>query len=782
MAIEASTSNAPAIVEVSIDGKPASIGHDHEFLYVVRGHHKHTEAQTSKAYVRVPLALVLNASFVSDSDGGSLLVRLLSPPVQAQGSDTPGPFSFFKKSKAQPTCMEPLSEQAYEALTPLQRSERLREQLEGPCSSLRLVKIEARVVANKHGADVETKTHAWVDTVMTRAYKDVKPYRRVKILINPVGGPGKGRQLFESRVRPILEAAGCKLDVTITSHRMHGVEIARDLKVEDYDAVGIVSGDGLLHEMLNGFATRKDADKALTLPLAPIPAGSGNAMSINLLGIQQGFSLALACLNVIKGRSMKLDLLRVTQPASAFPPGVPVPGRPASGAHGKRAAAKARRDGTLNGSNGGSARGSEDVARLVDAPSSPFVQYYSFLSQAIGIVADLDLGTEHLRALGDTRFIIGYATSVLRNASCDVDIDIKLGRRGSKNRAEMRQRVIEFNRGAQSHSGDVQDNTPTTQGEENEASTSAELVHGAVTEPLSTDGNPPPPFDLHDPSWPHTFLQQSSARKAAAALGSSQEGSQSSSSGWVRIHEPIASLYAGKLPFVSRDLMQFPFALPNDGTIDVAMILHAGGRVAKVPENGYAETGQLVYQKAMSYLKVEAIRVTPKRKEGDKKLKNGGLISIDGEKVPYAAFQVEVAQGSPAQKFKMSLSAAAKQIVVVVGAGPGLGFSVARKFAEQGHPVALLSRSKDRLKSLASQINSLNHGKAVAYAVDVQDETSVHETIDSIQDHFSSGKGGAEHQGAFIHTGVFNPGGGFVFAPFLETKPSQVEDALKTQV
>lgn len=130
----------------------------------------------------------------------------------------------------------------------------------------------------------------------------------------------------------------------------------------------------------------------------------------------------------------------------------------------------------------------------------------------------------------------------------------------------------------------------------------------------------------------------------------------------------------------------------------------------------------------------------------------------------------------------MSLSAAAKQIVVVVGAGPGLGFSVARKFAEQGHPVALLSRSKDRLESLASQINSLDHGKAVAYAVDVQDENSVHQTIDSIQDHFSSGKGGAEHQGAFIHTGVFNPGGGFVMAPFLETKPSQIEDAFKTQV
>jgi len=492
---------------------------------------------------------------------------------------------------------------------------------------------------------------------MSRAYKDVKPYKRVKVLINPVGGPGKARQLFESRARPILEAAGCRLDITITSHRMHGLEIARDLKVEDYDAVGIVSGDGLIHEMLNGFATRPDADKALALPLAPIPAGSGDAMSINLLGSQQGFSLALACLNIIRGRPMKLDLLSVTQPASAFPPGVPVPGRPPSNTLGKRAAAKARRDATLNG--GASARESEDVATLIEAPSKPFVQYYSFLSQAIGILADLDLGTEHLRALGDTRFLIGYATSVIRNARCDVDIDVKLGARGSKNRAEMRQRVLDFNQtasagtetSAEAASGgeiaDVSDRQPAS-GEEqgSTAPTSHKLVHGVVTEPIVADTASLPPFDMRDPSWPHSFLSHSTPiRQIGINAADVPHGTTVSESGWARIQDPIASLYAGKLPFVSRDLMQFPFALPNDGTIDVAMILHAGGRAAKVPENGYAETGQLVYQKAMTYLKVEAIRVTPKLKEGDKRLKKGGLISIDGEKVPYAAFQVEVAQG-----------------------------------------------------------------------------------------------------------------------------------------
>ena len=85
MAIEPPTDSKAAIIEVSVDGKPACIGYDHEFLFVNKGHSKHAEGHSSKAYVRVPLALVLNASFVSDSDGGSLLVRFLSPPVQTHG-------------------------------------------------------------------------------------------------------------------------------------------------------------------------------------------------------------------------------------------------------------------------------------------------------------------------------------------------------------------------------------------------------------------------------------------------------------------------------------------------------------------------------------------------------------------------------------------------------------------------------------------------------------------------------------------------------------------------
>ena len=70
-----------------------------------------------------------------------------------------------------------------------------------------------------------------------------------------------------------------------TTHKLHAYEIARDLDLSrNYDAVVTVSGDGLIHEVLNGFAHHKNPGEALAIPIAPIPTGSGNGLALNLLG------------------------------------------------------------------------------------------------------------------------------------------------------------------------------------------------------------------------------------------------------------------------------------------------------------------------------------------------------------------------------------------------------------------------------------------------------------------------------------------------------------------
>jgi sphingosine kinase len=71
-----------------------------------------------------------------------------------------------------------------------------------------------------------------------------------------------------------------------TSHSGHAREIARELPLDAFDAVLCLSGDGLLHEVVNGFQDHAEPARALRVPLAPIPTGSGNATCLNLLGLK----------------------------------------------------------------------------------------------------------------------------------------------------------------------------------------------------------------------------------------------------------------------------------------------------------------------------------------------------------------------------------------------------------------------------------------------------------------------------------------------------------------
>ena len=64
--------------------------------------------------------------------------------------------------------------------------------------------------------------------------------------------------------------------------------------------------------------------------------------------------------------------------------------------------------------------------------------------------------------------------------------------------------------------------------------------------------------------------------------------------------------------------------------VDMALMLHGGGRAGKLRAINDAEKGVVVYDEAMIYLKVEAYRVTPRLPAGDPRLKKGGLMSIDG--------------------------------------------------------------------------------------------------------------------------------------------------------
>ncbi len=62
--------------------------------------------------------------------------------------------------------------------------------------------------------------------------------------------------------------------------------------------------------------------------------------------------------------------------------------------------------------------------------------------------------------------------------------------------------------------------------------------------------------------------------------------------------------------------------------------------------------------------------------------------------------------------------------VIVVGAGPGLGLALGWVFGGEGHPVALLGRSRERLQGLAAELAGSGH-QARAYHADAGDPASL---------------------------------------------------------
>ena len=96
------------------------------------------------------------------------------------------------------------------------------------------------------------------------------PKRKLLVLINPRSGPGKALQMWEGPCAPIFEAAWVETDVVVTTRANHALEYVRDMEgslADRYDGVVIVSGDGLMYEVLQG--TCEGAPQPRILPPSP---------------------------------------------------------------------------------------------------------------------------------------------------------------------------------------------------------------------------------------------------------------------------------------------------------------------------------------------------------------------------------------------------------------------------------------------------------------------------------------------------------------------------------
>lgn len=54
------------------------------------------------------------------------------------------------------------------------------------------------------------------------------------------------------------------------------------MNLNNYGAIAVVSGDGLISEVILGLLTRVDRNRALKLPILHIPCGTGNGLAASV--------------------------------------------------------------------------------------------------------------------------------------------------------------------------------------------------------------------------------------------------------------------------------------------------------------------------------------------------------------------------------------------------------------------------------------------------------------------------------------------------------------------
>lgn len=192
----------------------------------------------------------------------------------------------------------------------------------------------------------------------------VAPKYSAMVFINPVSGTGRALHSWTNRVRPLLEESG-RFDIistVVSKFPGHITELIQSVDIQNLDVIIAIGGDGLVNEIYNGiylgFAERH-REILSRLTVCPLPCGSGNGLSYSTLCASHDniFTLNSALRQLIRFRTAKRDLGLVE----------------------------------------------------FDGGSRIFSLTISW-----GLVADVDIGSEQLRCLGDARFGIYALMKIMK--------------------------------------------------------------------------------------------------------------------------------------------------------------------------------------------------------------------------------------------------------------------------------------------------------------------------------------------------------------------------------
>ncbi|XP_054887817.1 ceramide kinase-like protein isoform X2 [Poeciliopsis prolifica] len=194
-----------------------------------------------------------------------------------------------------------------------------------------------------HNASAE-HTHSWYNTLKELLTGFSSRPRYVKVFINPSSHKKEAVHIYRDHVAPLFKMADIRTDITatpllflsllsadgtisvvplfllaaikhtqpLTDRKGHALSVMKECKLDEYDGVVCVGGDGSVAELCHALVLRAqlDADSPenpvrAALPLGIIPAGSTDVVSCSVHGVRDPLTAAL---HVVLGHVQQVDM------------------------------------------------------------------------------------------------------------------------------------------------------------------------------------------------------------------------------------------------------------------------------------------------------------------------------------------------------------------------------------------------------------------------------------------------------------------------------------------
>jgi len=202
------------------------------------------------------------------------------------------------------------------------------------------------------------------------------PRREILVFINPYGGKRNSVNIYETKVRPMLEEANINPTTIITERQYHASHYVATENIRKFSAIISIGGDGMLAEVFDGIKAREDMEEVLrSVAVGIIPGGSGNGLAKSILfesneeyNIISSVFVIIKCGSCVENISFPMEWVGASKPRDM------------------------------------------DLSVITTHTNK---NYLCFLSLAWAIISDVDIESEKWRWMGSARFTFGAVIKIL---------------------------------------------------------------------------------------------------------------------------------------------------------------------------------------------------------------------------------------------------------------------------------------------------------------------------------------------------------------------------------